>query len=149
MCIMGLFACESSLECALDSSDVAYVTWISISLNHVYFCSHISLFPLNQIAGFLFDVFGAMCYFSSPDFFLSRYVSPSFLQAGCSSGTQIRSTLHFGWPFFFTTQALMHPRPLLTWYPTWTTLRQPTALPWPMPVSSTCLYWLFTWMLLN
>lgn len=106
-----------------------HVTWISISLNHVYFCTHISL-PLNQIAGLTSLV---------PHFFLSHYGSPSFLQVGCSSGTQIRSTLPFGWPFFFTTQALMHLRLLLTWYPTWTTLRQPTALPWPMPVSSTCL----------
>lgn len=132
MCIMGLFACESSVECALDSSDVACYLNFNI-LEPCVFLSHISHFPLNQIAGFLFDIFGAMCYFSSPftsppHFFLSHYGSPSFLQAGCSSGTQIRSTLPFGWPFFFTTQALMHLRPLLTWYPMWTTLRQPTVL---------------------
>lgn len=145
MCIMGLFTCESSLECASVhlTHQMWHVTWISISLNLVCFCTHTLLFLLNQIASFLYDVFGAMCYFpplfhfsSSLLSFSLHSLSFSLLQAGCSSGTQIRSTLPFGWPFFFTTQALMHPRPPLTWYPTWTTLRLPTALLWPMPVSS-------------
>lgn len=66
---------------------------------------------------------------------LSLSLSVSPLQVGCSSETQIRSTLPFAWPYFCTTRAPMRQRRPLTWCPTWTTLRQPTASPSPTHVS--------------
>uniref|UniRef100_A0A8C1K9C0 Glutamate receptor n=1 Tax=Cyprinus carpio TaxID=7962 RepID=A0A8C1K9C0_CYPCA len=61
---MGLFACESSLECALDSSDVACYLNFSILepcfFFFFFFFVLVSLFLLNQIASFLYDVFGGL-----------------------------------------------------------------------------------------
>lgn len=91
MCIMGLFACESSVECTLDSSDVACYLNFSI-LEPCVFLSHISIFPLNQIAGFLFDVFGAMCYFSSPFTFSSLLSFSLRLSLFPAGGLFIRNT---------------------------------------------------------
>lgn len=135
--VIRLWKLTGVCKCALNSSDVAWYLNFSILEPCVFFYSY--LYLLNQM---FYMTFLVQCVISPSlsllllSFFFAT-LSLSLLQAGCSSGTQIRSTLPFGWPFFFTTQALMHQRPPLTWYPTWTTLRLPTASLLPMPVSST------------
>lgn len=128
MYAMELFACEIS-----EVFTLLIWSWIlNISSMHL-FCSHIFNCIKSVYLTKLFSIRRLWC----KTFFYPSYLSHSSLQAGCSSGTQIRSTLPFAWLFFFTTQAPMHRRPPSTWYPMWTTLRRPTASPWPMLVSWT------------